>query len=121
MYTDEIFAVASAFCGAENETLRPICAVAEKEITGKLSDGVSPGDCSETLIVAAALLAVSIYGQVLSGGSEAASFSAGDVSVTNKSGGSIASAGNYLRSQAELMMAPYIDDNGFSFLGVRGY
>ena len=116
MYTDEILSVASSFCGGDKEILETLCISAENELTARLKSGSVNEDFKNTFITAAAFLAAAMYYEV-SDGDGVTSYSVGNVSV-NREGNGV----NYknLRSQTEIMMAPYINDGGFSFKRVKG-
>ena len=69
------------------------------------------------MITASSMLAVSMLGSAKRGNDDVVSYRAGDVEVKRGEGG-IKSAD--LRRQAEQLMHPYLDDDDFSFIGVRG-
>lgn len=113
---EEIFALAKTLANAgekETEYLALLCQAAEKDWLRRLGHGVAPADCP--FISAAALTAAAGLADSRCGG--AASFSVGDVSVTEKESGKSASA---LRRQAERLMSPYVEAEDFCFRGVRG-
>ena len=120
MYFREIFHAASAILGNEDEKLRTFCHAAEQELAARLQTGVTQEQCGELFVAAAALLAVSMYEAVAECGGTGFSYQAGDVSVTAKETGMNLSVSRNLRKQAETMMAPYLQDDGFQFTGVRG-
>lgn len=118
-YTDEIFSMAQVFTGelseGEQGVLRTVCEAAQAELTARLRPDVSPEDCGKSLISAACWLAIAIF----SAGrqpAEISSFTAGELSLTFGASGTGAEC---LRTQAELIMSPYIS-GGFSVKGVRG-
>lgn len=95
-----------------------LCGTAEAELAGKLRYGLKPEDCNGAFPLAAAWLARA--GLCAGQGAEEmpASWSAGAVRVSGA-----ASAGERadgLREQAYRLMAPYLEDEGFFFRGVRG-
>jgi hypothetical protein len=104
--------------GEESEELLGFCCSAENELISRLRSTVTPEMCRETLITASSILAVSMLGYTKSGTGDVTSYRAGDVEVRRD--GSGGSSSGELRRQAELLMYPYIDDDDFSFLGVRG-
>ena len=112
---EEIYALALTFLGGagEDAALRAACKAAEAELGAKLKPGVSPEDCSDSFVCAAAWLALAVYGAAETGGAE--QFSVADVSI--KKGGGAASKA--LRAQAESLMAPWCAAGAFQFLGVR--
>jgi len=110
----EIYTLAGAFLEApvEEAALERLCKAAESQLCARLRKDVSPADCHDAFIPAAAWLALSLYleGSAADG---IESFSVGDVRVTKKSDRS-----GQLRQQAEQLMLPYTK-NGFGFQGVR--
>lgn len=102
--------------GAPEETLAFLCGAAQEELEGKLKEGLSPEDCGGAFTAAAAWLALS--GVYAGGGQEPASWTAGPVSVSGGLSGPERARG--LRELAFRMMAPYLQDEGFCFQGVKG-
>ena len=88
----------------EEELLALLCQVAERELTGKLKNGVKPEDCSGAFVSRQE--------------DGVTSWSAGDVSVQKKESAGEQAA--VYRGQAERLMQPYCEDDGFAFVGVRG-
>ena len=101
----------------EEELLALLCQVAERELTGKLKNGVKPEDCSGAFVIAAAWIALSLL-CVSRQEDGVTSWSAGDVSVQKKESAGEQAA--VYRGQAERLMQPYCEDDGFAFMGVRG-
>lgn len=98
----------------EEELLVTLCAGAQRELTGRLREGIGPEDCPEAFVLAAAWHALA----GLEVGREAAglkSFTAGDVTV--HSGGGTEKA-NLLRQQAERILSGWTRDDHFLFFGV---
>ncbi len=93
------------------ELLRPLYQAAEREMAGRLREGLSPEACGPAFPVAAAWL---VLAGLEAGTDGVTSFSAGDLTV--HTGGDGAGA---MRRQAERLMAPYLAD-GFAFRGVLG-
>ncbi len=118
MYTEDIYTAAAAICGEESEFLRLLCTAAEEELTYRLKSDISPGDIEEIFIAAASLLAVSMFKGTSSGADGIKSFSAGEMSVTYFGGEGTDSSGGSLRETAELLIARYVDDDGFAFRGI---
>ncbi|MBQ6539818.1 MAG: hypothetical protein IJL71_02170 [Oscillospiraceae bacterium] len=106
-----------ALAGEESDELLGFCCAAEREFVSRLRNTVTPEMCRETLITASSMLAVSMLGSVKDGGDDIVSYKAGDVEVKR---GEVGSKSAGLRSQAELLMHPYMNDDEFSFIGVRG-
>lgn len=92
--------------------LEILCEAAQSELRRRLRPGVTEADCGEALPLAGAFLALA----GLEEGGEVERFSAGDLTIHG--GGSGTSAD--LRRQAERVMAPWLNDSGFVFRGVRG-
>lgn len=99
----------------ESEALRALCQAAEGELTGWLRDGVTAEDCGQCFVLAGAWLALAAREVAEDDGVEA--FTAGDVTVRQ---GDREIRGRALRLQARQVMRPYLQDEGFSFQGVRG-
>ena len=110
---EEIYALAASFAGVDggDKALRALCKAAECELAARLRSGVSPEDCRDSFICAAAWMAVAGYGSAAESCGE---FSVADVTV--RPGGN--AAAQALRRQAETLMAPWCG-GGFSFRGVR--
>ena len=115
--TDQVYAQALVLCGGLEERqealLKILTAGACSSLAARLRDGLTPEDCKADFIAAACLYALSALSEVKDAG-EAEAFTAGDVTVKRRSRDA---ASNCLRSQAELMIAPYLKDR-FSFRGV---
>ena len=91
---EQILAFVELMGGRGNEELlRPLCQAAEREMAGRLREGLSGLEAGTDGVT---------------------SFSAGDLTV--HTGGDGAGA---MRRQAERLMAPYLAD-GFAFRGVLG-
>ncbi len=111
---DQIFAQAALLAGgleAEQEALlRLLCRGTASALAVRLRDGLTPEDCKADFIAAASLLALAS----MAGAGERDGFQemkAGDVTLRRQNHDA---ASNCLRSQAELMIAPYLKDR-FSF------
>ncbi len=99
----------------ESEGLRALCQAAEDELNGWLRDGVTAEDCGQCFVLAGAWLALA--GREVAEDDGVESFTAGDVTLRQ---GDRKARGQALRMQARQVMRPYLRDEGFSFLGVRG-
>ena len=98
-----------------DEALETLCAAAVEELTAQLRPGVSPDDCAEAFVLAAAWIAL---GQrELGDGGGVEKFTAGQVSIQR---GDPQLRREALRLQARQVMKPWLADEGFSFKGVRG-
>ena len=93
--------------------LEALCTAGTAALTARLRDGLTPADCRADFVAAASLMALAaLDGLDEDRGVE--QITAGDLTIRR---GSKAAAANCLRTQAELMMAPYLKDN-FLFQGV---
>lgn len=117
MYKTRIYNAAMCYMGREPNNLGIYCEAAEQALTARLKPGITPADCETTFIAAAALMAVGMYVSMLWMTEGVKSYSAGSVSVTMNE---VIGADNELRQQAEIMMAPYINDEKFAFRSVKG-
>ena len=110
---EEIYSLAQAILGqtGEDAALRAACKAAETELCMRLRQDVSPEDCKDSFICAAAWLALAGLDAAGSGGVQG--FSMADLSVT-MGGGTPSKA---LRAQAEMLMAPWCQ-GAFAFRGV---
>ena len=122
MMHDTILSLATAITSPADQELpllESLCACAEAQIAGRLSDGTAPEDCAEAFTCAAALYAAAgLFSCRSSGGVE--QFTAGEVSIRTAAAGS---RGAELRALAERLMAPYSDSGGggaFAFREVPG-
>ncbi len=104
--SDQVLNQAELLAGEMDERLRLLCAVAEKQLSRQLRDGVTPEDIREDFVAAASLLACARWSR----GQEVQEFRAGDLTV--KKG----QAGNP-EGEALALLAPYLKP-GFAFLGV---
>ena len=97
----------------QEEWLRVLCRCAVSALTARLRQGLTPEDCKAELVAAGALYALAALSETDSV-SSLQRLEVGDVTMV--SGGATAAA-SCLRKQAELMMAPFVQDS-FSFRGV---
>ena len=105
---------------AEKELLTLLCQAAEQRLERRLQPGIVPEDCGAAFPCAAALLAAADLYVSRSGGNAVESFTAGMVTIREKSAEKIGAAVQELRQTAVRIMEPYTGDTTFSFLGVRG-
>lgn len=117
IFSEDIYAAAVILAGSESEGLAALCCAAEREFIARLRPSVTPDMCRETLIIASAMLAVSMHGYVKNS-DNITSYKAGDVEV--RRGENSENTSGELQRQAELLMQPYISDGDFCFMGVRG-
>ena len=97
--------------GEQDQLLRVLCRVAKNTLAGRLRPGLTPEDCQADFIAAGSLFALAALSE---SDSSPERFTAGELTIQK---GSSNAAARCLRSQAELMMLPYVRD-GFAFLGV---
>ena len=116
MFNEEILSFARERAGEEGGDILPaLCKVAGAELLSSLRQGVSPEEIREQFVSAAGVLALSMY--IAVDDSRVSSFRAGNLSVSTVSGQADADS---LRALAETMLASYLTDQGFAFLGVEG-
>lgn len=121
MIHEKVFRLASVIAQAGEEEiplLEALCTAAEAQTAQRLREGCAVGDCGDAFCCAAAMLAAAGMLTCRSGG-EVEQMQAGDVSLRLGSGGACEAAA-VLRRQSALLMAPYWEDDGFAFAGVRG-
>ena len=116
---EQIQAHAQLMCGnispMQTQLLKTLCQVAASYLESRLRDGLTPEDCKADFIAAASLLALAGLNSY-----RAEDFSeqvtVADFSMKTTSGYKDVAA-NCLKTQAELMIAPYLKDR-FAFMGV---
>ena len=112
---EQIYAQALVMVGElspeQDALLRVLCRVAKNTLAGRLRSGITPEDCRADFIAAGSLCALAARSE--SDGSPER-FTAGELTVQK---GSSCAAARCLRSQAELILMPYVRDC-FAFLGV---
>ena len=114
---DQVYAQAALLAGQleqeQMEMLGALCTAATASLSARLKEGLRPEDCKADFIAAASLFALASLNSVKDTGT-LDQISAGDLTI-RKGGGDAAS--NCLRNQAQLMIAPYLQDH-FAFSGV---
>ena len=114
---EQVFAQALLLAGELDERqtdfLNLLCAASASNLAARLRSGLSPEDCKADFVAAASLFALAALNGI-DGSAYIAEFKAGDLTV-KKSGTDAAS--RCLQHQAQLMIAPYLQDNS-SFMGV---
>ena len=120
----QIIDIARGFVGdgvspSELSSLDLLCASALSSWTARLLPNVRAEDCSAALVPASAFSALCSFLSVRNAAEPVVSFSAGDVSLRCAENGRGETIKN-LEERAERLMAPYVLDGKFSFLGVRG-
>lgn len=93
--------------------LNALCIAHYTTLEARLRDGLTAEDCKVDMVSAVSLLALADLGSV-GDEEQVEQITAGDFSIRKKSGDA---AANCLRSQAELIIAPYLKDR-FCFQGV---
>ena len=93
--------------------LEVLCRSAESSLRQILREGMTPEDCKADFIAAASLLALAALSET-DDVSQMTQIQTGDLTLRR---GSTDSAACCLRYQAEVMMAPYLQDK-FAFMGV---
>jgi len=117
---DDIKARAELLCGGSlddnsGRVLSALCAAAAKELEGRLRQGVNSESLGELFVTAAGMLALALCMELNGSGVEGVtSFRAGSLSASLGAGVSAAS----LRKAAESLLSAYLEDGGFSFVGV---
>lgn len=121
--SDEIMALCRAMGAGEGreELLEPMIRACCERLALRLRPDVLPADCGAAFLLAAAMLVTDQLAGMASGGTggEVASFTAGDLTIRTQAaeGGR---SGKSLTEQAEALLAPWVRDSGFVFLGVEG-
>ena len=115
MMTDQVYTRALVMVGEpderQQEMLRILCEAGAASLAARLVDGLTPEDCQEEFVTAAAMLAAA----GMAGFEEAAEFKAGDLTVKMKDRKEGTAA--ELRFQADQLMGPYLKAR-FLFAGV---
>lgn len=122
MIHEKVFRLASVIAQAGEEEiplLEALCTAAEAQTAQRLREGCTAGDCGDAFCCAAAMLAAAGM-LTCRGGGDVEQMQAGDVSLRLGTGGGACEAAAVLRRQSALLMAPYWEDDGFAFAGVRG-
>lgn len=103
----------------DTETLKVLCRLALEELTGRLKEGVGAEECAPALALAAAWMALAdlCVGECVDG---VESFTAGGLTIRRGEKTTPIERCAALRKRAELVLSPYLKDEQFSFLGVRG-
>lgn len=96
----------------QSRMLRLLCESNYRALECRLRDGLTPDDCKADMVAAVSLLALADLGSVKEDRVE--QITAGDFAIRRRDGNA---AANCLRAQAQLMIAPYLNDS-FSFRGV---
>ena len=117
--TDQVLAQALLLAGPLEErqqlVLGALCHSAAASLKNRLRDGLTAEDCKADFVAAASLLALAALASV-SEDVPVEQIAVGDFSI-RKGALTHDAASRCLKSQAELMIAPYLKDK-FTFLGV---
>ena len=113
----QVYAQAAVLAGEltqqQSRILEALCTAGTTAMAARLRDGLTPADCKADFIAAASLMALAAL-DGLDDERNVEQITAGDLTIRK---GSRTAASNCLRTQAELMMAPYLKDR-FCFQGV---
>lgn len=115
---ETILALARALCAPEESEaalLELLCTAAEQSWSGRLREGLAPEGCNGAYPCACALSAAAELTAARGAAGGFSAFRAGEVSVTGAGGESAAA----LHGAAARLMAPYVTEEGFAFVGVR--
>ena len=115
--TQQVYAQAAVLAGELTEhqqaVLEALCTAGTAALSARLREGLTPADCKADFVAAASLMALAAL-DGLDEDRKVEQITAGDLTIRK---GSRTAAANCLRTQAELMMAPYLKDR-FCFRGV---
>ena len=117
----EILAMAKSIVqpAQEDESyLQALCRAQQARLEKRLRKPLTEGDGSTFLCAAAALAAADYY--AAKGAQGGASWRAGDVSVSERSGTDYGAVAENLRRAATELLRGLLTDDSFAFLGVRG-
>lgn len=118
--TEQIAALCRAMGAGQEELLLPLVLAVEKQLAGRLKEGVSPGDCGTAFPLAAAMMVTDRLSGMMGGGGsgEVTSFTAGDLTIRKEAGSG--GTNRTLSARAEGLLAPWLKDGAFAFRGVEG-
>ena len=117
---EEILTLARIVSGAgeaEEALLESLCQAARLRWEGRLRQGLTPEACGRAFACAAAFTAAA---DLAAGGGGAASFSAGDLSVSLEKGGDRVRRAEELRQGAARLMEPFVRAEGLWAQGAEG-
>lgn len=107
--------LADALPAQQLSILEALCSASTSALKARLREDLTPDDCGNDFVTAAALMALAALAEV-SAEVPTEQITAGDFSI-RKGAVSYDAAGACLRAQAEQIMMPYLMDR-FSFQGV---
>lgn len=115
--TEEVIAqagfIAQDLESLDSKFVETVCRAAVASLEARLRDDLTAEDCQADFVTAAGMLAVAALTEI-GDWTGVEQFTAGDLTVKRKKP---ESAVDYLRFQAELLMAPYLK-TAFTFMGV---
>ena len=109
-------ALCRAMGAGPEELLLPLVQAVERQLAGRLREGVAPEDCGSAFPLAAAWMALGAL--QTAGGDDVERLTAGDVTIQRSDSAQRRAA---LRLQAQQVMKPYLKDESFLFRGVAGW
>ena len=110
-------ALCRAMGAGPEELLLPLVQAVERQLAGRLREGVAPEDCGSAFPLAAAMTAVDRLSAMTGGGDGVTSFTAGELTIRKETD---RGTGGNLSVQAESLLAPWLEQTGFVFQGVEG-
>ena len=107
--------MAGSMSPQQTQILKTLCQAAASSLENRLREGLTPEDCKADFVAAASLMALAALTSYRAE-DFSEQISVADFTMKTTTGYKDA-ASNCLRTQAELMIAPYLKDC-FSFMGV---
>ena len=105
--------MAPELTGDNVELLQTMCTAVVSSLSARLKDDLTPEDCLADFVTAAGMYVLAAMSEI-GDWSKVEQLTAGDVTLRRRS---TDAAANFLRAQAEQLMAPHLR-TGFAFLGV---
>ena len=118
-YIAEIAQQAAKLAGCDAADAELMAEAAYAQIKSRLKSGIEPQMCAAELVSAGTLWTLSLL-TTAAAGTGVSAYTAGDVHVQRRSSADAVASAAALRSQAESILAPYLLDGTFDFLGVNG-
>lgn len=110
---NQVSFMARELAAGDEQLLETVCQAAVSSLEARLRDEVAVEDCQADFITAAGMMAVAALTDI-GDWTGVEQMTAGDLTVRR---GNSHKAAEYLRSQAEILMAPYLK-TAFAFMGV---
>lgn len=104
--------MAPELTGDNDQLLETVCNAVVSSLTARLRDELEPEDCLSDFVTAAGMYTLAAMTDI-GDWTGMEQLTAGDLTVRRGNN----SAAGYLRTQADLLMAPYLK-SGFAFVGV---